>query len=142
MDLLLQRRSSSDGCTLGQLFVDGRAQCFTLEDVVRAGPKLAGMTAIPFGRYQIIITKSQRFGKMLPLLLGVPGFEGVRIHSGNTAADTEGCILVGQTHESASVIGASHVAMEALLLKIADALARGDEVWLMVERAEGAALKA
>jgi hypothetical protein len=141
MDLLLQRRSSSDGCTLGQLFVDGRAQCFTLEDVVRAGPKLAGMTAIPFGRYRVVITKSQRFGRMLPLLLEVPSFTGVRIHCGNMAADTEGCILVGQTPISASAIGSSRLALDALLPQIADALARGDEVWLTVERADGAALK-
>ena len=103
MKLTLQRQKSDAACTLGQLEVDGAMQCYTCEDVVREIEgvpvkewKLAGETAIPAGTYQVIITHSVRFKRELPLLLNVPGFSGVRIHSGNTAEDTEGCILVGE----------------------------------------------
>lgn len=134
MELLLRRQPSADGCTIGQLFVNGFFECWTLEDIVRDGPKIPGQTAIPFGRYRVEITMSQRFQRMLPLLLAVPGFEGVRIHPGNTAANTEGCILVGQGRANDS-ISSSRLAMQALQPKIAGALARGDEVWITVEPA-------
>lgn len=85
--------------------------CWTLEDVVREVPgqpvaswKIKGRTAIPRGTYPIRVTRSNRFGVDLPLLLDVPGFEGIRIHGGNTAADTEGCILVAHHHPREDVI--------------------------------------
>jgi len=67
---------------------------FSLEDVVR-DVKIKGETAIPYGTYEVITNYSMRFKKVMPLLLNVPGFDGIRIHSGNTKADTEGCILLG-----------------------------------------------
>ena len=102
MELLLQREPSSEACTLGGLLVDGRSFCWTLEDPVRERPgepvanwKIPGRTAIPAGRYRVRLTWSQRFRRVLPLLDEVPGFAGIRIHAGNMAEDTEGCILVG-----------------------------------------------
>lgn len=96
MELRLLRDVCGADCTLGQLYVDGKPACHTVEDVVRpAGEKVHGKTAIPEGRYQVIVTPSPRFRRDLPLLLKVPNFEGVRIHPGNTAEDTEGCILPG-----------------------------------------------
>jgi Steigviridae/Suoliviridae L,D-carboxypeptidase/transpeptidase len=137
MELRLQRRPSTDGCTLGQLFVNGLFEAFTLEDIVRDGPKIQHQTAIPAGRYRVEITPSERFGRMLPILLDVPGFTGVRIHPGNTAADTSGCILVGE-RSTVDHIEDSRLAMMALQPKIAGALARGDEVWITIVDAAAA----
>lgn len=83
--------------TTGKLSVDGKFFCYTLEDTARPenSEKINGKTAIPAGLYLIDITWSNRFKRWLPLLLNVPGFAGIRIHPGNTATDTEGCILVG-----------------------------------------------
>ena len=133
MTLTLQREPSENGCTIGRLFVDGRSECWTLEDVVRP-VKVPGQTAIPAGRYAVTITRSQRFGRMLPLLLNVPGFSGVRIHAGNTAADTEGCILVGQQRGLQS-IQQSKLALAHLQPQIAGALARGEAVFVDIRGA-------
>lgn len=97
MKLRLDRTQRGATCTIGNLYVDGKWECFTLEDVVRKGPKVYGETAIPAGTYTVQITHSKRFNRDLPLLLSVPGFEGIRIHPGNSASDTEGCILVGKS---------------------------------------------
>jgi hypothetical protein len=102
MELLLKRVQFGEDFTLGKLYHDGQFICYTLEDKVRevigepvSAWKVAGQTAIPAGVYNVIITMSTRFKIRLPLLMDVPGFSGVRIHTGNSSADTEGCILVG-----------------------------------------------
>src|SRR5262245_59056606 len=102
MEMVLQRDDPTTERTIGHLFIDGQYQCFTLEDEIRDGPKVMHETAIPVGRYRVVITRSQRFERMLPLLLDVPNFEGIRIHAGNTDKDTSGCILVGmsRSHDS------------------------------------------
>lgn len=100
MNIDVKRDARVGASTLGKLYIDGQYQCETLEDVVRApGVKIHGQTAIPAGEYRVLVTMSQRFKRLLPLLLDVPGFEGVRIHTGNTDSDTEGCILVGRGRE-------------------------------------------
>lgn len=106
MILQLTRRPS-DNYTEGCLFIDGVYFCDTIEDQVRPdGVKVPGNTAIPAGTYDVILSMSPRLKKITPRLLDVPGFDGVLIHSGNTSADSAGCILVGQ-HVSPGVIGAS-----------------------------------
>ncbi len=139
MELEVKRDADQPNhCTFGKLSVDGVASYETLEDVVRevegatvANWKVAGDTAIPRGRYRIVVNHSNRFKRELPQLLNVPGFEGIRIHAGNTEADTEGCILVGTTRAGAAVQN-SRVAFNELFDDIKEALANGEQVWITV----------
>lgn len=115
MELTLKRIAKKDTYTIGKLYVDGEYFCDTLEDKDRGltssmpledikKAKVYGQTAIPSGKYQVTMNMSSRFKKVMPLLLNVPGFDGIRIHSGNTAADTQGCILLGQNKVVGKVI--------------------------------------
>lgn len=138
MLLEIRREPSASGCTHGSLSIDGEFQCFTLEDVIREIPeeavqrwKVDGETAIPSGTYRVIVTKSVRFRKLLPLLVNVPGFDGVRIHPGNVAADTEGCILVGAQRTDSGVLD-SRIAFQALFAKIRGAIARRESVQIRI----------
>jgi hypothetical protein len=87
--------------------------------------------AIPAGTYKLGVTFSQRFQRMLPILHDVPGFDGVRIHTGNTDADTEGCILVGIVTEAESITY-SRAAFNALYPKLVDALGAGEELTIEI----------
>lgn len=116
MLITVKRLYKGNNCIIGELLVDGIFECFTLEDLERE-VKIKGETAIPKGTYKIIINESNRFKKQLPLLLNVPNFEGVRIHSGNTNHDTEGCILVGQSRNK-NYIGQSRKAFDKLFKKM------------------------
>lgn len=110
-------------------------ECFTVEDVVRTGPKVPHETAIPPGTYGVVINHSPRFGKVLPQLLDVPNFVGIRIHAGNHAnPDSSGCILVG-LGRSATGVTRSRDAMNRLQPQIAEALARGQRVEIEVRNA-------
>jgi hypothetical protein len=117
MQLEVRRKTFTVRSTIGELYVDGKFECYTLEDVVRYTTKVFGQTAIPAGVYKVIITFSNHFKKDLPLLVNVPNYEGVRIHSGNTDADTEGCILVG-TVAAPDYVGNSRVAFNRLFAKL------------------------
>jgi len=119
MKLEVKRKIFTDKSTIGELFIDGVFECYTLEDVVRQGPKVFGKTAIPAGTYKVIVNMSNRFKRLLPLLIGVPEFEGVRIHPGNTDADTEGCILLGRV-KGDNVIYNSKLAFNQFFDKIKD----------------------
>lgn len=134
MLLKLKRRGFSATSTEGDLFIDGVLACHTIEDVVRDGPKVPGKTAIPAGRYKVSVTYSNRFKKDLPLVHDVPGFEGIRIHSGNTSEDTEGCIIVGakQTSLTDDFVGESRKAMAALLVRLKLAQARGEDIHIVI----------
>lgn len=131
MHAILQREPTVKETTLGVLFLDGVFQCFTLEDAVREvlGArvetwKVPGRTAIPLGTYPLDLTYSPKFGRSLPLVVGVPGFEGIRIHPGNKAGDTDGCILLGQSRVGA-FLTESAAACLAFQTRLADALQRG-----------------
>lgn len=105
MKLTLKRNFKGPDYTIGKLYIDGHYFCDTLEDTVRpAGQKIAGRTAIPAGDYKVIKSYSPRFKKILPEILDVPGFSGVRIHAGNTAKDTDGCLLLGLNKTKGAVL--------------------------------------
>ena len=131
MEINLRRKWYYDDSTLGELYVDGKWFCYTLEDEVRK-VKVYGETAIPEGRYRVQTTYSNRFKKMLPLLYNVPGFSGIRIHSGNTDDDTDGCILVGNTKLGPNWVGESRVALKNLQTLIDLAEKKKQDVWITV----------
>lgn len=116
MIIKIKRLYKSENSTIGEMTVDGKWECYTLEDKER-DVKIKSETAIPKGTYKVIINQSNRFKKLLPLVLNVPNFEGIRIHPGNTNHDTEGCILVGRTR-SKDFIGQSRKAFESLFTKM------------------------
>ncbi len=129
MKITLKRQPSNQSCTFGSIFVDGKFVCYSLEDIVRK-EKIYGETAIPAGVYKVVITMSNRFKVDLPLLLNVPEYEGVRIHPGNVAADTHGCILPGMTIVNNTSIGQSRAAFNVLFPMIKNALDAGEEVYI------------
>jgi len=116
MRIEVKRLHKTENSTIGELTIDGKFECYTLEDKER-DVKIKGETAIPKGTYKVIINKSNRFKKLLPLLIGVPNFEGVRIHPGNSNHDTEGCILVGM-NRSVDYITKSRKAFDSLFKKM------------------------
>lgn len=139
MKLTVIRGILSEKSTIGILYVDGVKECFTLEDKVReiAGVpvsqwKIQDVTAIPYGTYKVIIDVSQKFNKEMMHILDVPGFEGVRIHSGNVAEDTEGCILVGTT-VGKDRLNNSTAAKDSLFSKVKAALDRKEEVTITIK---------
>ena len=119
MKLTLERERPLLTCTRGVLLVDGEFFCYTLEDLPQE-IKVPGETRIPAGTYQVKITWSPRFKCLMPLLIDVPDFDGVRIHPGNQSSDTAGCILVGET-ESGEWLGRSRKAYDHLFSKLQDA---------------------
>lgn len=146
MRILLQRHALKAGYTIGRMEINGRYFCDTLEDTDRglresmtedeiAALKVKGATAIPTGTYRIDMqTRSPRFGRVLPRLLRVKGYAGVLIHSGNTADDTEGCILVGENRERGKVLN-SRATLEHLLAFLRAAQAEGEEIELTITHA-------
>ena len=138
MRLLLQRQPSHNGWTLGDLYVDNVWFCYTCEDEIREIPlmpvaqwKIKGQTAIPEGLYGVIIDYSSRFKRLMPHVLGVDGFDGIRIHPGNTSADTEGCVLVGYKPSAVGVYE-SRAAFDVLMNRLRDAAARMETVTLEI----------
>ncbi len=143
MLITLDRAWKRKGYTISRLYINGELFCNALEDEDRGlrqdmdlatikAKKIAGETAIPSGTYMVTLTYSPRFRKMLPLLNDVPGFSGVRIHSGNTAKDTEGCILVGQNLAKGKVLN-SRDWYAKLLEKMQAAWAKKDHVIIDIE---------
>jgi len=123
MKLELIRKEFTEMSTIGDLLIDGEFFCYTLEDTVR-DKKINGVTAIPYGTYEVIINFSNRFQKPMPLLLNVPNFEGIRIHSLNTSDQTEGCIGIGFTKGN-NYIGQSRKAFNELMPVLQKALKNG-----------------
>jgi len=136
---LVRRKPYTDDYTSGKLYVNGEFECWTLEDKVReiqnvpvSAWKIKGKTAIPRGTYRIDIDWSNRFKKLMLHVLDVKGFDGIRIHIGNTDKDVEGCVLVGDDPGDDGFLGKSTPAYNRLFKKVKDAINAGTDVWLTI----------
>ena len=128
MRLTLVRIANRPTYCIGKLYIDGKWFCDTLEDTDRGLDdsvtekeilkiKVKGETAIPTGIYQLLLTYSPKYKKIMPLVNNVKGYQGIRIHSGNTAKDTEGCLLVGKNKEVGKVLD-SRMTFNALFKRL------------------------
>ncbi len=152
MELILERIAKKKTYTIGHLYIakepdgnnpglgqpltKGLQICDTLEptwrDYAHGAYKVKGRSAIPEGRYAVVISWSPKFQQWLPILLGVPKFEGIRIHAGNCSEDTEGCILVGKNKLVGQVVD-SRIWLHRLKQKIVEAKDRGEPVWITIK---------
>lgn len=130
MKLTLHREHGTKDFTQGKLFIDDIYYCDTIEDEERKD-KVYSKTAIPLGKYRVIINDSARFKRKMPLLLGVPNFEGIRIHAGNTAENTEGCILLGKWH-SRGYITKSKDTFNAFFKLLSTAYYHQIDIWIEI----------
>ena len=135
IEYVLTRTDFTEKSTVGELTLDAKHICFVLEDKVRAATeaKVFGKTAIPYGRYQIIITESTRFKRLLPLLVDVPGYAGIRIHTGNSDVDTEGCLIVG-TSKSTDWVSGSKDAFAVFYPELEKQIAAGNTVYITIKK--------
>ena len=150
MELRLERGPSNAECTIGQLTINGTEECWILEDPVRPpGVWIGGATAIPAGRYKVVLTVSERAQRgtlwcpaketwpndkskwVLPLLVDIPGHQGIRIHAGNRAADTVGCLITGQ-ERGENVVSGSRPALIAVMAALEAAQNGGEACWLTI----------
>ncbi len=142
MEIELIRKHKNKDCTISDMLVNGAFECYILEDVDRnlfqADPikhiqevKVHSKTAIPYGRYEVIMSYSNRFKKYLPQLLNVPGFEGIRIHPGNTKDDTEGCLLPG-TSFTDNMVANSRNAFNTLYKKL-KAVEKKEKIYITIK---------
>lgn len=143
MEIRVKRIARKDGYTIGRMSLNNEYFCDTLEDTDRGlkstmseeeilSKKRKGITAIPTGKYDVILTFSPRFKRVLPLLLNVKCYEGVRIHAGNTAEDTEGCLLVGENKERGKVIN-SRATLEKLMSVLLKCEKKKEKVIITIE---------
>ena len=134
MELQLKRIAKRETYTIGKLSIDGQRYCDTCEDRVRdlpREPKVPGETAIPPGRYRVIVNYSSKFRRKLPRLLNVPYFEGILIHRGNTAKDSAGCILVGENRVVGKVLNSTQYEQD-LTARLQAVQKKGEEIWIEV----------
>lgn len=135
MNIRIDRLYKKEDYTIGNLYINGEYLCNTLEDKVRTldttEDKIYGETAIPEGRYEVILSYSPHFKKILPELLDVPMFKDIRIHAGNDKEDTKGCILVGENKEVGKVIN-SRKTMKKLMSRIKTAWDNGEKIYINI----------
>jgi hypothetical protein len=147
MRITVQRQPSKGGATVGKLSINGAFVCFTLEDEIReifgrpvAEWKIKGATAIPGGEYHVTLEMSQRFGPDTLTVNAVPGFEAIRMHAGNTSADTEGCLLLGMTVAGNTLAGGTSRPAVALVKdRVKQAIAAGAVVLIDISNPEAVA---
>lgn len=143
MKLEIDRKYKKDKYTIGNLYIDGKWFCNTLEDTDRGlrqdmttkeilAIKIPAQTAIPTGKYEVLVTYSPKYKKAMPLVNNVKGYAGIRIHSGNTDKDTEGCILVGENKEKGKVLN-SRVTFNKLFQIIQKAYDKKEKITLEIK---------
>lgn len=144
MNIFQHRYLFDEHSTLSRLYLNGTFECYILEDRVREPYtnqdktyehipteqwKIPSETAIPVGKFDVTIDMSSRFKKLMIHILEVPGFSGIRCHSGNTNHDTEGCMITGkERNEKLGEVSGSILAKNALFSKIQKALDRKEKV--------------
>jgi hypothetical protein len=138
MELKLVRSVFTDTATMGRLFINDVFFAFSLEDKERdlkgnCSKKVQNKTCIDFGRFEVALTFSNHFKKLLPLLMKVPCFEGIRIHGGNTAEDSEGCILIGAESNMKDHIGNCAVKL-AELVEILKKAGATEKIFINIEK--------
>ena len=140
MELLIKRYIYNDSKTtggeannIGDFFIDGVFFCYSLEDQIRySDKKVYGKTAIPSGRYKVILTRSNRFKRITPLLVDVPNFSGVRLHGGNTAENSHGCPLIAFNTDKVKIWGTAEKVLTKKLQEFEKNTLQG-EIWLTIE---------
>lgn len=143
MELNVKRIARKDGYTIGRLFINNEYFCDTLEDTDRGlrstmqvneilAKKVKAQTAIPTGKYDVILTFSPRFKRVLPLLLNVPGYQYIRVHNGNRPDSTEGCLLVGENKAKGQVLN-SRATLEKLMSILLECEKRKEKVTILIE---------
>ena len=136
MLLTVKRTNFTEESTIGELFIDGKFFCYTLEDKDRGLTdsmslaeiklrKIFGVTCIPYGKYKVVLSMSPKFGKILPEIQGVKGYSGIRIHTGNTAKNSLGCLLVGKKKAFNQIFESTAAMRELMLL-----LDKANDVWI------------
>lgn len=129
--LTCKRFLFTEKSTISDLYVGNQFLCYVLEDPVR-DVKIPGQTAIPYGRYEVVLSYSNKFKMELPLFLNVPNFQGVRFHAGNAPEDTEGCPLPGMSY-TADYVRDSRKAFNLVFPIIKAGIERGKVVWEIIK---------
>lgn len=143
MEIRVKRIARKDGYTIGRMSLNEEYFCDTLEDTDRGqkstmseeeilSKKRKGITAIPTGKYDVILTFSPRFKRVLPLLLNVPGYQYIRVHNGNRPDSTEGCLLVGENKVKGQVLN-SRATLEKLMSILLECEKRKEKVTILIE---------
>ena len=142
MLIKLHRRYLGETYTIGSLYVNGTYLCDTIEDKVRdfnkdgdlldpGEKKVYAETAIPYGTYNIELSRSPKFRRILPMILNVKHFTGIRIHRGNTARDSAGCILPGENKRKGMVINSTKYEV-TIIWMMEEAVSRGEEIKITI----------
>ena len=143
MEIRVKRIARKDGYTIGQMSLNKEYFCDTLEDTDRGlkstmsveeilSKKHKGITAIPTGKYDVILTFSPKFKRVLPLLLNVPGYQYIRVHHGNLPSSTDGCLLVGENKIKGQIIN-SRATLEKLMSVLLECEKRKEKVTILIE---------
>ena len=141
MNILLDRKYLKENYTIGKLHINDVYFCDTLEDKVvdidKSGKidngevKIYGQTAIPYGKYKVVLSYSPKFGRIMPRILDVPGFNGILIHIGNTIKDTDGCILVGR-NKTVGMVNESTITFNELFRQMEVAEKKGENITINI----------